>query len=365
MYKYPVYKPDLKGNERKYVLDCIDSTWISSKGKYVQQYEQHFAEYLGTKYAESVCNGTVALHAALLALGIGAGDEIIVPTLTYIASVNAITYTGAVPVFADSLPDSWQMDPEDAAQRLTPRTKGIMAVHLYGHACNMNRLSALADDHQLFLIEDCAEAIGSEYQGRRAGSFGDVACFSFFGNKTITTGEGGMVATNSKEIAAKVRRIKGQGLALNREYWHDLVGYNYRMTNIAAAIGCAQLERIEGIIERKIAIANAYRRELEGVPVQFHQSPANVKHTFWMCSILTAKAADRDPLREHLKTHGIETRPLFFPVHSMPIYPGKTGDFPVAENLAARGINLPSYPELSDQDIDFIVRQIKAYFRTG
>jgi perosamine synthetase len=362
MIKYPVYKPDLTGSERDFVLECIDSTWISSKGHFVDRFENQFAAYQGIKYAVAVCNGTMALHAALLALGIGPGDEVIVPTLTYIASVNAITYTGATPVFADSHANSWQVDPNDVKRCLSSRTRAIMAVHLYGHPCDMDDLMALIDKRRLYLIEDCAEAIGSEYDGRRVGNYGDVSCFSFFGNKTITTGEGGMVVTNSNAIADRVRRIKGQGLAPNREYWHDLVGYNYRMTNIAAAIGCAQLERIEDIIKRKIAIAHTYRRKLEGVPVHFHQCAANTKHTFWMCSILTENASDREPLREHLKAYGIETRPLLFPVHTMPIYPGQPGDFPVAEDLSARGINLPSYPGLNDNDIDYITGKTKEYY---
>ncbi len=362
MIRYPVYKPFLSTKEREYVLDCIDSSWISSKGKYVERFEHQFAEFLGVKNAVAVCNGTVALHAALVALGIGPGDEIIVPTLTYIASVNAITYTGATPVFADSLPDSWQIDPKDAAKRITPRTKGVMAVHLYGHPCDMDQLSALAKENQIFLIEDCAEAIGSEFKSRKVGNFGAISCFSFFGNKTITTGEGGMVTTNSPDLDAKVRKIKGQGLAEHREYWHDIIGYNYRMTNIEAAIGCAQLERIDDIIKRKIVIAQRYRLALVGYPIIFHQSPPNVKHTYWMCSLLTEKASDREPLREHLKMHGIETRPLFSPAHIMPIYPGRKGDYPVSENLASRGINLPSYPELYESDVDFIACKIKEYF---
>ena len=364
MYNYPVYKPDLTGNERKYVLDCIDSTWISSKGKYVERFERQFAEYLGTKHAVSVCNGTAALHTALLALGIGPADEIIVPSLTYVASANAITYTGALPVFADSDPDSWQIDPKDVTKRISPKTKAIMAVHLYGHPCAMDELQEVAEAHNLILIEDCAEALGSEYQNRLVGNFGSVSCFSFYGNKTITTGEGGMIVTDSNDLQAKLRRIKGQGLASNREYWHDIVGYNYRMTNIQAAIGCAQLERINDIIGRKIAIAHRYRKNLKKVPIDFHQTPRGLKHTYWMCCMLTREGTDRESLREYLRCQGIETRPLFFPVHTMPIYKGREGDFPSAENLGRRGICLPSYPQLSDDDVDLISDQIIRYYRS-
>jgi perosamine synthetase len=242
---YPVYQPSLSGNEKKYVIECIDSTWISSKGKFINEFEKKFADYLGVEYAASVSNGTVALHVALLALGIGPGDEVIVPTFTYIASVNSITYTGATPVFVDSDASTWQMDIADTRKKITPKTKAILAVHLYGHPCEIEELRKIADENKIFLIEDTAEALGSEYEGRKVGTFGDISTFSFFGNKTITTGEGGMVVTNDKELYEKCVHIKGQGLAKDAEYWHDIIGYNYRMTNICAAIGLAQLERVE------------------------------------------------------------------------------------------------------------------------
>ena len=249
--KIPIYAPNLSGNEKKYVLDCLDSTWISSKGEYINRFETAFASYIDSKHAASVCNGTVALHLALVALGIGPDDEVIVPTLTYIASVNSIVYTGAKPVFVDSLASSWQMDTEDVKRKITAKTKAILCVHLYGQACNMDELVKIAKENNLYLIEDCAEAIGSKYKNQHVGTFGDVATFSFFGNKTITTGEGGMVTTNDETIHDRLVHFKGQGLAKHREYWHDVVGYNYRMTNICAAIGLAQLERVEEVLKRK------------------------------------------------------------------------------------------------------------------
>ena len=357
--KIPVYRPWLAGNEKKYVNECLDSTWISSKGKFIPLFEQQFAAYLGVRHAASVCNGTVALHAALLALGVGPGDEVIVPTLTYIASVNAIAYTGASPVFVDSLADTWQMDPEDVRKKITPKTKAIMAVHLYGHPCQMDKLCSLAKEHGVYLIEDCAEALGSEFKGSKVGTFGDIATFSFFGNKTVTTGEGGMVATNDDTLHDRVIHFKGQGLAKHREYWHDVIGYNYRMTNICAAIGLAQLERIGETIDRKRKIASQYRELLKGLPVTFHGEQKETFNTFWMCSILTAKAGQRDPLRESLKLQGIETRPLFYPAHTMPMYSQKFQKHPVAEDLGWRGINLPSYPELTEQEIMFVVQAVE------
>ncbi len=358
----PVYQPSLNGNEKAYVMDCLDSSWISSKGKYINQFEASLAEYVGVKHAASVSNGTVALHLALIALGIGPGDEVIVPTLTYIASVNAIVYTGATPVFVDSLPDTWQVNPADVRRKLTDRTKAILCVHLYGHPCDMDSLLPIAHENDLFVIEDCAESLGSLYKGRHTGSFGDIATFSFYGNKTITTGEGGMVVTNDETLYDRCLHFKGQGLAKHRQYWHDAVGYNYRMTNICAAIGLAQMEQISGFLARKQEIAQIYREGLKGSPYTFHEPIGDVQHAYWMCSVLTADAKDREPVRDHLAKRGIETRPLFYPVHTMPMYSQKFARFNVAENLGWRGMNLPSYPGLLDEDVRYIVDSLLAYF---
>lgn len=361
-YKIPVYQPDLSGSEKRYVLECLDSTWISSKGRFIAEFENGCANFVGAKYAVGVCNGTVALHLALVTLGIGPGDEVIVPTLTYIAAVNAIAYTGATPVFVDSLSNSWQMDPADVERKLSPRTKGILAVHVYGHPCDMDALVAIARKHDVFLIEDCAEAFGTRYQRRHVGTFGDIACFSFFGNKTITTGEGGMVMTDDKTLFERARHFKGQGLADHREYWHDVIGYNYRMTNICAAIGLAQLERANEFIAKKRQLAETYRRELAGAPVEVHGEFGTVTHSYWMITILVESAADREPLRQSLREAGIETRPMFYPVHTMPMYAARYQRHPVAENLAWRGINLPSWPGLSAEQVKEIAAIVLAYF---
>lgn len=361
MHKIPIYRPFLTGNEKRYVDKCLDSSWISSKGEFIQQFETAFADFVGMQHATSVCNGTVALHLAILGLGISEGDEVIVPTLTYIASVNSIAYTGATPVFVDSLSDTWQMDPEDIKRKISPKTKAIMVVHLYGHPCNMDEIVKIAKENNLFIIEDCAEAIGSYYKNKHVGTFGDVSTFSFFGNKTITTGEGGMVITNNYDLTQKILKLRGQGLAPNREYWHDVIGYNYRMTNICAAIGLAQLEKINNILEKKRQIANWYKEKLNDSPLEFHGENRDVTHSYWMCSILVEKVDDRDSLREHLKQNGIETRPLFYPIHQMPMYKEEKNPFPVAINLACRGINLPSYPELRQEDIEFICKIILEY----
>ncbi len=360
--KVPVYQPDLSGKEREYVLDCLESSWISSKGKYLPLFEHDFAKYVGGSFATGVCNGTVALHLALVALGLGPGDEVIVPTLTYIASANAITYCGAVPVFVDSVRLTWQMDPEDIVRKITPRTRAIMVVHLYGHPCDMDAIGAIAKEHRLFVIEDCAEAIGTRYGDRHVGNFGDIAAFSFFGNKTITTGEGGMVVTNDPTLFDRTVHFKGQGLAAHREYWHDVIGYNYRMTNICAAIGLAQLERADEFLSRKRTLAKYYTKRLEGLPVEMHCEAPNVTHSYWMISILTRSAQDREQLRTALDAAGVETRPVFYPIHTMPMYASRFQRHPVAEDLAWRGITLPSWPGLSETTVDDICAVIARFY---
>lgn len=361
-FKIPVYRPSLEGNERKYVKECLDSTWISSKGRFLHEFETAFARYIGSSNATGVCNGTVALHLALVALGIGPGDEVIVSSLTYVASANAIHYTGAAPVFVDSLPTTWQMDPDDVRRKITRRTKAIMVVHLYGHPCDLSALMRIAREANLFVVEDCAESFGALYDNRHTGTFGDIGTFSFFGNKTITTGEGGMVVTDDSALFDRAVHFKGQGLVPQREYWHDVIGYNYRMTNICAAIGLAQLEQADVFIQRKRLIASWYRERLNGLPVEFHRDSQDVRHSYWMCSILVRDARQRDPLRKHLATAGIETRPLFSPVHTMPMYAGRSQQFPVAEELSRSGINLPSWPGLTEDQVSYICAQVQRYF---
>lgn len=359
--RFPVYQPDISGNEKKYVNDCIDSSWISSKGKYIDLFEQTFAKYIKIPYATSVCNGTIALHLALKALGIGPGDEVIVPTLTYVASVNTIADVGATPVFVDSLESHWQMDPEDVKRKITPKTRAVMVVHLYGHPCDMDEVMAICKKNELLLIEDCAEAIGTTYHGKHVGSFGDIATFSFYGNKTITTGEGGMVVCSDKTLYERCYHLKTQGLA-EKQYWHDILGYNYRMTNICAAIGVGQLEKVTEFIAKKRLIANWYQEYLIDCPVEFHREVGDVFHSYWMCSILVQKSEQRELLRKYLGENGIETRPLFYPIHLMPMYKKKYEKFPVACSVGSRGINLPSYPGLNEEDIIKICDVIKAFF---
>lgn len=357
----PVYQPYFSGREKEYVNQCLDSTWISSKGEFINKFERGFADFIGAEHATTVSNGTVAIHLALEALGIGPGDEVIVPTLTYIASVNTILQTGATPVFVDSLENTWQIDPEDVKRKISPKTKAVMAVHLYGLPCNMDPLVSICKEHQIFLVEDCAEAFGSKYKGQHAGTFGDIATFSFFGNKTITTGEGGMVVAKNKDILEKAYHLKNQGVSPTREYWHDRVAYNYRMTNICAAIGLAQLENASEILEKKRQIAEWYKQDLEGLPLKTHDEQPETIHSFWMCSIAVDDAGNRSNLRNRLKNEGIETRPLFYPAHTMP-HCAVDGHFPIADSIGARGINLPSYPGLKREDVSLVTKSIRNFF---
>lgn len=358
----PVYQPSLSGNEKKYVNECLDSNWISSKGKFISEFENKFAEYIGSEYATTVSNGTVALHLALESLGIGPDDEVIVPTFTYIASVNAIAYTGAKPVFVDSLEDTWQMDPIDVKRKITNKTKAIMVVHLYGHPCEMNELIAIARDSNVFIIEDCAEAFGSLYAQKHVGTFGDVATFSFFGNKTITTGEGGMVVTKHEHLYNKLVHLKNQGVDAYKQYWHDIIGYNYRMTNICAALGLAQLEQANEFLKRKREVAEWYKEGLKGLPLKFHEEYGEVYHSYWMCSIQLINYKHRDALRKHLTEAGIETRPSFYPSHLMPMFNKKFQTYPVAERLGLSGVNLPSWPALQEQQVRHICKVMSSFF---
>jgi perosamine synthetase len=351
----PVAAPALNGNEKAYVLDCLESTWISSSGKYLDRFEAAFAEFCGVKHAVSCSNGTTALHLALLALGVGPGDEVIVPTLTFVATANTVTYCGARPVFVDAEPETWAIDPALIEAKITPRTRGIIAVHLFGHPADMDAIGAIARRHGLFVLEDAAQAHGAECRGRRTGSLGDIATFSFFGNKIVTTGEGGMVTTSDDDLAKQMRLLRTHGMDPNRRYWHPVIGYNYRMTNIAAAIGLAQLERVQWQLERRQEVAAWYREALGQTGVLTCQGEKEwARHVWWMFSVLVSEAAaDRDGVMETLRRRGIETRPIVHPLHSLPPYVEATkGErFPVAEAIARGGINLPTWAGLTRDQV--------------
>lgn len=341
----PVASPVFAGNEKAYVNECLDSGWISSNGKFIERFEREFAAFCNVSHGVACCNGTVALHLALLALEIGPGDEVIVPTVTFVATANAVHYVGATPVFADSEKETWNIDPADVERKITLRTKAIIAVHLYGHSADMNALSALAQKHGIRLIEDAAEAHGAEYHGRRTGSLGEIATFSFYGNKNLTTGEGGMCLTNDESLAKKMSLLRGQGMDPNRRYWFPIIGYNYRMTNIAAAIGVAQLEKAEWHFARRREVFEWYKELLTGVSsVAFQPEASWAKHACWMFTVLISPNHSRDHVMKEMFRRGIETRPVFPPMHLLPPYQhlAREGSLPVGEDLSRRGMNLPT-----------------------
>jgi perosamine synthetase len=352
----PVAAPVFAGNERKYVLDCLESSWISSTGAYIGRFEQAFADLCGVAHAVSCTSGTTALHLALLALGVGPGDEIILPTLTFAATANAVRYCGGTPVFVDCDPITWTIDPDQVAGRIGSRTRGIIVVHLFGHPGDMAPIQQLADRHGLFVLEDAAQAHGAEYRGRRAGSLGRAATFSFFGNKIITTGEGGMVTTDDADLAARMRLLKSHGMDPVRRYWFPVVGYNYRMTNIAAAIGLAQLEKIDWHMARRREVADWYVERMRGIPgVTWQPEQPWARHVWWMFTIVFDDDLDveRDTVAAHLAAAGIDTRPMAYPLHQLPPYePFAPGDpLPVADRLGRRGLSLPTSARLTRQDV--------------
>ena len=356
-----VAQPTLSGKEKEYVLDCLDSTWISSVGKYIELFEESFARFVGVKHAVATNNGTTALHLALVALGLGPGDEVLVPTVTFIATANAVTYCGARPVLVDVLPGTLNMNPELLKEKITSRTKGVIPVHLFGHPADMKSISKFAHDHGLWVLEDAAEAHGASLDGSRVGSLGDCATFSFFGNKIITSGEGGMVTTDDDDLARQMRLLRGQGMDPSRRYWFPMVGYNYRMTNIQAAIGLAQLETIDEALADRAELAARYSDALSDIeeltlPVSL---PGSI-HAYWMVNVflLVGDERQRDKTMSSLLQAGIETRPVFYPLHWMPPYRIET-DFPVADHWAPRGISLPTHRNVSVEDVKRIARELK------
>lgn len=364
----PVAEPCLGEEEMKNVIEAVKSGWISSKGEFIEEFEREFAKYCGVKYGVATANGTVALHLALKSLGINEGDEVIVPTLTFVATANAVIYCNAKPVFVDSHPKYWCIDPEKIEEKITKNTKAIIVVHLYGHPCDMDWIMDVAEDKGLYVIEDCAEAHGAEYKGKKVGSFGDIACFSFYGNKIITTGEGGMCVTNNEGLAERMRLLRDHGMSRHKKYWHDIVGFNYRMTNLQAAVGVAQLRKLDDFIEKKRQIAKWYAEELKELEekglIELHPEMPWAKCVYWMYSILIGDEAkiSRDELMKKLEEKGIETRPFFIPMHMLPIHK-RNERFPVAEKLAREGINLPNSVKLNREDIETIADYLRRFLK--
>ena len=360
----PLYKPSISLKEVKNVNTCLKDGWISSKGKFVSSFEALFKKKFGYKFATVATNGTTALHLALLSLNIKPGDEVIVPNITFVASVNAISYVGATPVLIDINKNTWLMDINEIKKKITKKTKAVILVHLYGFAYNYNDILSLKKNN-LKIIEYCAEAIGSKYGNKYVGSISDVATFSFYGNKTITTGEGGMVVTGNKDIYKKIVFLKSQGLDIHRAnnfYNHEMVGYNYRMTNICASIGLAQLNRINSFIKQKKLIFEQYKKFLNK-NIIFQDQIKNTISTYWLVTILVNKNKTKKNLEKYLKKNNIETRPIFTPMHKLKMYRNIKKNYKNSEKIYKQGISLPSYPGLKQKEIKFICDKINKFLK--
>lgn len=362
----PVFAPWLSDNVRRYVLDCVDSGWISSLGEYVGRFEREFARFCEARHGVACSNGTTALHLALVTLGIGPGDEVLVPDLTFVATANVVRYTGATPVLVDADPVTWTLDPADARRKVTSRTRAIIPVHIYGHPVDLDPLLELAAQHDLSVVEDAAEAHGARYKGRRVGAIGRIGAFSFYGNKIITTGEGGMLVTNDPALAERAAFLRDHAMDPRRRYYHPEIGFNYRMTNIQAAIGCAQLEQAEAILDRRKAIAAAYYAGIADVPgLTLPPAAPWAENVYWMYSVLIEPAfgRDREAVREGLRARGVDSRPFFVPLHELPPY-RSDAPFPRATALSRRGINLPSGTGLTLDEIATVCRALRELARS-
>lgn len=367
----PVCTPLLGGNEIKYVTDAVSTGWISSSGSYVTAFEEAFAKYCGVKYAVAVCNGTVAIHLALSALGIGKGDEVIIPSFTMIATAFAVCYTGATPVFVDADKDTFNIDVTKIEEKITSKTKAIIPVHIFGNMCNMDEIERIAKKHNLFIIEDSAEAHGAEYKGKKSGSFSDIASFSFFANKNLTTGEGGMVVTENEEYYKKCKYFKNMCFPVDapRVYLHDDIGFNYRMSNLHAAIGLAQVEKADEYRDMRIKNAKLYMKYLSEVPgILFQKDEEYSLNVHWMNTIVIDPKVyghTKDELIAHLKENNIDTRLLFQSMSkqkSLKAYGCDcSGTYPVTDWLSDNGFYLPSASSLTEDQIKYICNVIKDF----
>jgi perosamine synthetase len=363
--RIPIAHPTLNGNEARYLVDCVESGWVSSYGSYVDQFESDFATFCQVSEAISCSSGTAALHLALVALGLQEGDEVVVPALTYIATANTVRYCSATPVFVDSDATTLTLDPTDVERHITPRTRAIVPVHLFGQCADMGSILEIAQNYGVDVIEDAAQAHGALFQGRPAGSMGTAGTFSFFGNKVITTGEGGMVTLRDLGLAQRIRSLRNQGSTSIGRYRHSGIGFNYRMTNLQAAVGVAQMERIDEFIAARMKVADWYNEELLDIDgsVQRPSSRPGDRHVHWMYTIVLGPKVklDRDELIGRLFEDGIETRPVFPPVYEMPPYDESRVPCPVADYAGSRGLCLPTHPLVTRDEVSFIVSRIRAH----
>lgn len=356
----PISQPNITQKEIDYVTDAVKSGWVSSLGKYINEFEEKFAKFCNTKYALTTSNGTTALHLILVSLGIKEGDEVIVPDLTFISTANAVNYTGAKVVLVDVEADTLCISPEAIKKAITPKTKAIIPVHLYGHPSDMEAINEIAKEHNLFVIEDAAEAHGAEINGKRVGSMSKAAIFSFYGNKIMTSGEGGMITTDDEELYKKMAYLRDHGMSKERRYWHTEVGFNYRMTNLQAALGVAQLDRIDELLDKKREIYEWYKEGLKDVPsIKLNTQRDGYKNVFWMICVEFDGYDDtqRDEFMKKLKEKGIDSRPYFYPISDMPIY--GQADTPITHQVYKKGINVPSYFDITKSDVDRVCKIIK------
>jgi len=359
----PIMEPWIDQQEIDLVMDCLTTGWISSQGEYIGEFEKTFSGFCGTRFGVATSNGTTALHLALLTFGVGPGDEVIVPALSFIATANVVVYTGAKPIFADVDEMTWTLDPSRIKPLITDRTRAIIPVHLYGHPAEMGPILKLAEEYHLWVVEDAAEAHGAEYQGKKVGSLGHMGCFSFYGNKIISTGEGGMIVTDNLDWVEKARILRDHGMSREKKYWHPVLGYNFRMTNIQAALGLGQMKKIETIIDRKRKIAQTYAQELKGVNgISLPPEAAWGKNIFWLYSILIRQETGkkRDDLIEYLQQNQVSSRPLFYPMPDMPFY-AVDDHFPISQKISGQGISLPSGSSLTSGQIHFVSDLIKQF----
>ncbi len=362
----PVNEPLLNGREKELLAQCIKTGWISSDGPFVGEFEKRFASYIGTDFGVAVCNGTAALEAALFAAGIGKGDEVIMPTFTIISCALAVIRLGVVPVLVDAEPETWNMNVNQIEPRVTPRTKAIMAVHIYGHPVDMGPLLKIAKKHKLIVIEDAAEAHGAEYKGKKCGSLGDISAFSFYANKIVTTGEGGMVLTSNAKFAERAKSYRNLCFRPEKRFFHTELGFNYRMTNLQAAVGVAQIERINEFIGIKRKFGDYYRKKLSRIKgIKFQTEKPWAKTVYWMYCIELAyeTGLNADFVMNELGKRDIGTRPFFLGLHEQPalrdlgLFKGE--NYPVAERIARQGLYLPSGLTLTKRQVDKVVASIK------
>ena len=359
-----ITRPSITDLEISYVNDAISYGWGSKCYDYIHRFEKEFADYQEIKFALATSSCTGAIHLALMALGVEAGDEVIVPDITWIATVEPILYLGAKPVFVDVLPDSWCLDPSKMREAITTKTKCIIPVHLYGNLVEMDEIMSIAKEHELVVLEDAAEGLGSLYKGKKAGSIGDAGVFSFHGTKTISTGEGGMFVTSREEVfkKAKILNDHGRDPEIGKTYWMQQYGYKYKMSNLQAAMGCAQIERAQELVERKREIFGWYKALLKDIPCIMNSEAIHSKNSYWMPTAIFDKSLDldREGLFKYMKEHNIDSRPFFYPLSSLPMFNTDRENI-VSYDIYKRGVNLPSYHELTKQDVEYVCQNIEKF----